>query len=329
MERYGMAIDRRKVLRGAGSILALWLAAVFFSPGAAAATVRGTVRINSEPGDGTVVYLTNSGPKPAPVVPKNATIRQENMKFLPFFTVVTAGSTVLFENHDPEMHNIHSTTPGNRFDTGAHNRGEIKTVIFEKPGAVILRCKIHTQMMGLVFVSPSPHYAVVGEDGEYALPNVPPGRYRIEAWHPRLTPDEIKAGSRSITVGPETLSVDLALTTSAPKEANLIEVPDRDWTKVLNEIGVSLDRAIETWREGKRTGALTRVMTTHSRVYGESGLRNAILQKLGKSEAEGHDARFNALVKQVQRKGPGVEGAIRKEKEKLLSALRKDIEKMK
>lgn len=320
---------QRTIRGGVILILTLWSGVVFFPAAAAAAVVRGTVRIGSDLGEGAVVYLKDTRPNPAPVTPKEATIRQENLEFHPFFTAVPVGSTLLFENQDNEMHNVHSTTPGNRFDIGAHNKGDIKTVIFEKPGAVMLRCKIHTQMRGMVFVSPSQYYAVVGKDGKYELPNVPPGTFQMEAWHPRLTADEIKAGGRPITVGAQAVSVDLSMTTKTPKEANLTEVPDKDWMEVLNELDASLNQAFNTWKGGKRTGALTKVMTTHSRVYGESGLRNAISQKLGKSQAEAHDARFNALAKQVQKDGPSAEAAFRSEKEELLSELKKDIQRMK
>lgn len=319
---------RRTIRGGVLSILSLGFV-VYFSAGAEAGAVRGTVRVGSDLGEGAVVYLKDTRPKPAPVPPKEVTIRQENLEFDPFFTAVPVGSTIFFENHDTEMHNVHSTTPGNRFDIGAHNKGDIKTVIFEKPGAVMLRCKIHTQMRGMVFVAPSQYYAVVGKNGKYELPNVPPGVYRIEGWHPRLTAEEIKTGGRSVTVGAEAVSVDLSMTTKTPKEANLTEVPDKDWMEVLNEVDASLDQAIQTWKGGKKTGAMTKVLTTHSRLYGESGLRNAISQKLGKAEAEAHDVRFNALVKQVQKGGPSAEAAFRSEKEKLLSDLKGDIQKMK
>lgn len=318
-----------RIRRGVLSVLTLWFVAVYFSAGAEAAAVRGTVRIGSDLGEGAVVYLKETGPKPAPVKPIEATIRQENLEFKPFFTVVPVGSTILFENQDNEMHNVQSMTPGNRFDIGAHNKGDIKTVIFEKPGAVMLRCKIHTQMRGMVFVAPSQYFAVIGKDGKYEIPKVPAGTYQIEAWHPRLTGGEIKAGSRPITVGTEALSVDFTLTSKAPKEANLTEVPDKNWMEVHKEIRTSLDQAIAKWKEGKRAGALTKVMTTHSGIYGESGLRNAISQKLGKGQAEAHDARFNALVKQIQKEDRAAETAILTEKEKILSGLKEDIQKMK
>lgn len=321
--------DRRPISRAVVSIFSLWFILLVAASGAAGADIEGAVRIGAEPGEGAVVYLKETGPKPARVRPGKATIRQENSAFNPSFIVVPVGSTVVFENLDSEMHNVHSTTAGNRFDIGAHNKGEIKSVIFEKPGAVILRCKIHPQMQGMLFVSPSPYYAVAGKDGKYRLPNVPAGRYQLEAWHPRLTAEEMKAGSRPITVGSETVSADLALTGKAPKEANLIEVPDKDWTAVAGEIDASLGQALEKWKEGKKTGALTKVMTTHSRIYGESGLRNAISQKLGSGRAEAHDARFSALVKQFQKEDRAAEAAIQSEKEKLLSGLKEDIQKMK
>ncbi len=307
-------------------IAALCLFWASFPAGAEGAAVRGTVRIGAEPGEGGVVYLKGRAPKPPAKAKKEVTIRQENLVFSPPFTVVPVGSTILFENLDSEMHNVYSASPGNLFDTGAHNQGDIKTVIFEKPGAVMLRCKIHIQMRGLVFVSPTPYYTVVGKDGKYELPEAPPGPYQVEAWHPRLTPDEIKAGSRAVTVGAKGAEVNFSLTGKAPKEANLTDVPDRDWMVVLGEIGASLDQAIQTLKEGKRTGATTKVMTTHSRIYGESGLRNAIAQKLGSGRAELHDSHFSALVKQVQKED---RSAIQTEKERLLAGLKEDIQKMK
>lgn len=325
-----LRLGQGTVRRGAMAIVAFSLFG-FLSAGAEGADVRGKVRIGGDPGDGAVVYLKEvkgTGPQAAKRPKKEVTIRQENLEFRPAFTAVPVGSTILFENLDSEMHNVHSSTPGNKFDVGAHNSGDIKSVIFEKPGAVMLRCKIHLLMRGLVFVAPSPYYAVAGKDGKYRLPKVPAGSYEIEAWHPRLTPEEIVAGRRKVTVGAEPVSVDFSLTGKAPKEANLTDVPNRDWMEVVQEIETSLDQAIEKWKEGKKTGATTRVMTTHSRIYGESGLRNAISQKLGSEEAEAHDARFGALVKQVQKDNPE-EKALRSEQEKLLAGLKEDIRKMK
>ena len=319
---------RGRRFRGAAWILALGLVWVCLSAIAEAAPIRGAVRIGSEPVEGAVVYLKETGPKPAPVPPMQVTIRQEDKEFTPFFTVVPVGSTLLFENNDHEMHNVHSTTPGNRFDVGAHNPGEIKKVVLEKPGPITLRCKIHTKMRAIVFVSPSAYFATTGTEGKFEL-QAPAGSYRIEAWHPRLTPEEITAGGRAVTVGAEAVQVDLALTAQAPAGANLIDVPDQDWGPVVDELGASIDQVIERWKQGGKTVALAKMMTARSRLYGESGLRSAVIQKLGDARAEEHEAQFNTLIKLVQKEGPGVDAALRTEKEKLLSDLKKDIQKMK
>ena len=319
---------QRRIRWGAASILVLSILGFYGIAGAQGPSVGGTVRIGSDPGEGAVVYLKERSTKPASVPPMQATIRQKELAFNPFFTVVTVGSTVSFENQDDETHNVYSATPGNRFDIGIDAPGEIKTMILAKPGAVLLRCKIHPQMRAVVFVSPSQYYAVVEKNGTYEIPKVAPGSYQIEVWHPRLSADEIRVGSRQITIGSETITVDLRLSTKAPMGAILTEVPDRDWTEVLNEMSASLDQAIEKWKEGKKTRALTLVMTTHSRIYGESGLRNAISQKLGKGRAEAYDDQFNSLVKEVQGDDPTTEAAMRSGKERLLSDLKRDLQKM-
>ena len=180
----------------------------------------------------------------------------------------------------------------------------------------------------MIFVSPSPYFAVTGKNGTFTLPSVKPGSYRIEAWHPRLTAQEVETEGRMITVGNDPVPVDLTLNPKAPQGSNLTEVRDQDWAPVLGEIESSLTRAITDWKEGKKTVALTGIMTTYSRLYGQSGLRNAIVQKLGKAEGAGHEKRFNAMIKQVQGEGPEGEAALKREKDLLLSDLNKSVQRL-
>jgi plastocyanin len=300
---------------------------VSLSASADQTTVTGTVRFGIDTAEGAVVYLKNSSQPPSQAPPEVA-IRQKNQKFIPSFIAVPVGAIILFENDDSEMHNVRSSSPGNRFDVGAHPEGTTKKVELKTPGVVLLRCKIHEEMRGMIFVSPSPYFSVTGKNGTFKLPSVKPGSYRIEAWHPRLTAEEVETGGRTITVGNDPVPVDLTLNPKAPPESNLTELRDQDWTKVLDEIQISLTRAITDWKEGKKTVALTGIMTTYSRLYGQSGLRNAIVQKLGKAEGAGNEKRFNAMIKQVQGEGPEGETALNKEKEALLSDLKKTVQRL-
>jgi len=288
---------------------------------------RGMVRIESAPAEGAVVYLRDLNPQPAPVSPGEKTIVQEETEFRPKFTVATVGSTLLFENHDQETHNVKSDSPGNRFDVGAHQPGEIKKTALKKPGVVALRCKIHFEMRGTVFVSPSSFFAVADKDGKFEIAQVPSGSYRIEVWSPRLTAGEVEKGGRPLQVGPAVETLTLDLRAKAPAGADLSGISEQDWSPTVQALQAALDEAIQRWKKGARTGATTKAMTAYSRLYVESGLRDAIAARLGKAQAEAHDRRFNALIKGLQREGasPENEGALREEKEALLAGLRKNV----
>jgi hypothetical protein len=42
----------------------------------------------------------------------------------------------------------------------------------------------------IVLVLDNPYFATTDADGNYSIPNVPPGTYKLKAWHDRLPPDE-------------------------------------------------------------------------------------------------------------------------------------------
>jgi plastocyanin len=311
----------------------LFLTLVFcFIPGhlfasADQTTVSGTVRFGSNTAEGAVVYLKNYSQPPSQAPPE-ITIRQKDQKFIPSLIAVSVGAIIYFENDDSETHNVRSSSPGNRFDVGAQPEGTTKKVELKTPGVVLLRCKIHEEMRGMIFVSPSPYFAVTGKNGTFKLPSVKPGSYTIEAWHPRLTAVEVETGGRPLIVGLEPVSLDLTLNPKAPPGSNLTEVKDQDWSKILDEIQISLNRAIADWKEGKKTVALTGIMITYSRLYGQSGLRNAIVQKLGMAEGTGYETQFNTLMKQVQGEGPEGEAALIREKNSLLSDLNRSVQQL-
>ena len=58
-----------------------------------------------------------------------------------------------------------------------------KPIRFEKPGLVALGCNIHDSMLGYIYVSPWPDYAVTGEEGRVTLSQ---SHKELAIWHPRL-----------------------------------------------------------------------------------------------------------------------------------------------
>jgi hypothetical protein len=60
-------------------------------------------------------------------------------------------------------------------------------VTFERVGLVNVYCDIHSEMEAFVLVLPHHAFARPVEGGAFALPDLPPGRYRLHVWHPDLT----------------------------------------------------------------------------------------------------------------------------------------------
>jgi plastocyanin len=131
-----------------------------------------------------VVYL--EGPAPvgaAQAAPKTEQIEQRNRRFVPDLVVVPVGSSVSFPNMDPIFHNIYSLSKPKSFDLGAYDKGESRTVSFPKPGIVEIYCHLHPNMEATVVVTPNRWYAQPDRNGQYRIPDVPPGQYTIVAWH--------------------------------------------------------------------------------------------------------------------------------------------------
>ncbi|HEU4429777.1 MAG TPA: carboxypeptidase regulatory-like domain-containing protein [Myxococcota bacterium] len=133
-----------------------------------------------------VVYLEPLDGQRADPPREPATLRQHGARFEPSFLVVSAGQGVRMPNDDTIFHNVFSYSKPNDFDLGLYRSGESKLLRFEHAGPVRLYCSIHDQMNGLIFVAPTPLFAVVGSSGGFRIASVPPGRHRVRVWSERL-----------------------------------------------------------------------------------------------------------------------------------------------
>jgi plastocyanin len=132
---------------------------------------------------GAIVYLIgfkDESPKEVP------TLVQENKSFHPTVLPIVAGQTVSFPNHDNIYHNVFSVSPIKSFDLGQYKSSDPpKNITFDKPGLVPVFCNIHPQMISFVVVLENSAFAETGKDGKFTIPNVPPGKYTINAWKPK------------------------------------------------------------------------------------------------------------------------------------------------
>jgi plastocyanin len=141
-----------------------------------------------------VVFLRG----PAPGVSADAgrvRLMQRDTAFVPAVVIIGEGGTVEFPNGDPFFHNVFSYSPAQRFDLGRYPQGESKAVRFDEPGIVRIYCEVHESMRSAVIVVENPFHAIVGEQGEFVIRNVPAGRWELEVWHP-----DLEGQVRTITV---------------------------------------------------------------------------------------------------------------------------------
>ena len=68
---------------------------------------------------------------------------------------------------------------------------KVERFTFENAGRVDVFCSIHTRMSCIVLVLQNPWFAATNAKGDYTIKDVPPGVYKLKAWHERL-PSQIK-----------------------------------------------------------------------------------------------------------------------------------------
>ena len=149
-----------------------------------------------------VVWLTPMG-KASPVSASEAhhyRLAQKNKRFEPHLLVIPVGSIVDFPNEDPFFHNVFSLYKGKKFDLGLYESGTSRSVRFDRPGVSFIFCNIHPQMSASILALSTPYYGVSNRAGEVQIPDVPPGRYKLEAWYEGAAPEELESLAREVNV---------------------------------------------------------------------------------------------------------------------------------
>jgi plastocyanin len=140
--------------------------------------------------DAVLVAVPVDGNIRSPQRPHDGSIDQVDKEFVPRVTIVLAGASVTFPNHDDVRHQVYSFSPAKRFELPLYAGVPAQPIVFDKPGVVVLGCNIHDWMVGYVYVSESPFFAKTGKDGKAVLSELPARAYVVRVWHPQLEMSE-------------------------------------------------------------------------------------------------------------------------------------------
>ena len=132
-----------------------------------------------------IVFLQDVA-RPPVLNPTRARIVQENETFVPRVVAITRGSIVDFPNADPFFHDVFSLSRSGTFDLGSYPRGQTKSHPFRQTGLIKVYCHLHSHMTASIMVFDHPFFTIPKADGTFSIDDVPPGSYKVSAWHERI-----------------------------------------------------------------------------------------------------------------------------------------------
>ena len=168
-------------------------------------------------------------------------VEARDCQFLPFTTVVRSDHGIEVVNMDPVMHDIQayetSMTHGTRvlFNSPLpfnpkHQRGNLHATHEHLPGksmvhqfhlskgrkTFVMQCGFHAYMESWAIAVDNPYFTFTNQTGSYEISGIPPGTYRLRAWHPSIKQEETQV----VTIkASETTQMDFSL-----------DSPVRRWT---------------------------------------------------------------------------------------------------
>lgn len=113
-------------------------------------------------------------------------IDQHRCEYVPHVFGIQVGQPLAIRNSDPLLHNIRADGKQNAFNLGEPAPMTVTRVFATSEVMIPVKCDVHAWMRAHIGVVDHPFFAVTGNDGTFALRNMPAGTYTIEAWHEKL-----------------------------------------------------------------------------------------------------------------------------------------------
>jgi len=140
-------------------------------------------------------------------------IDQKGCQYHPHVLALMTNQPLQVINSDSITHNIHPVPKDNREWNQSQPPGAAPIVqSFARPEVAIpVKCNVHPWMKAYIAVFANPYFQVTGKDGSFAIKNVPPGTYKLTAWHELYGTSE-----QDVTIGPsESKAITITFKTTA------------------------------------------------------------------------------------------------------------------
>lgn len=119
------------------------------------------------------------------VLKEPAIIDQAGCVYKPHVQGIMKGQELMIKNSDETLHNIHSMAKINsQFNFAMPKVVKSKNTSFDKvEEPFYIKCDVHPWMKTWIAVFDHPYFTTTDENGNYKIENIPPGDYRVIAWH--------------------------------------------------------------------------------------------------------------------------------------------------
>jgi hypothetical protein len=151
------------------------------------------------PNDGlsNVVVYISAGGEEGPAATQPAMLKQRGCRYIPHVLAIETNQEIWVQNDDSVAHTVHPMARINTELNRSQPPGTPPMVIkYDKPEIIRVKCELHPWMRGVFVVLKNPHYSVSDESGGFTLPDLPPGKYTIKAWH-----EQFGEQSQVVTIG--------------------------------------------------------------------------------------------------------------------------------
>ena len=130
-------------------------------------------------------------------------LNQKQCQYEPHVIAIPVNSKLKIHTSDPINHNIHTYS----FENDPINimflpGQDAYSQEMEEAEIIKVECDLHNWMRAWIVVTPNAYSTVSDSDGSFEIPDVPPGKYELTAWH-----ETLGSITKNITVGNDGLNI--------------------------------------------------------------------------------------------------------------------------